>query len=133
MCSLVISCFSPSILSANIILTAINAHINELFVIHTRVGVVGNQDVGDGNNGQSSGYHSSAEDGSTLQQQLSAVEVENQLLRNEVASLNQEMQSVVRRTQSSNEGSFELCSFTVLMGLSLVFCFRAGTGYAVVL
>jgi len=71
--------------------------------------VVGNQDVGDGSNGQSSGYHSSAEDGSALQQQLSAVEVENQLLRNEVASLNQEMQSVVRRTQSSNEGLFELC------------------------
>jgi len=58
----------------------------------------------DGSNGQSSGYHSSAEDGSTLQQQLSAVEVENQLLRNEVASLNQEMQSVIRRIQSSNEG-----------------------------
>jgi len=67
---------------------------------------VGQQDVGDGSNGQSSGYHSSAEDGSsTLQQQLSAVEVENQLLRNEVASLNQEMQSVMRRTQSANEGA----------------------------
>jgi len=65
---------------------------------------VGQHDVGDGSNGQSSGYHSSAEDGSSLQQQLSAVEVENQLLRNEVASLNQEMQSVMRRTQSSNEG-----------------------------
>ena len=64
----------------------------------------GQQDVGDGSNGQSSGYHSSAEDGSSLQQQLSAVEVENQLLRNEVASLNQEMQSVIRRMQSSNEG-----------------------------
>jgi len=65
---------------------------------------VGQHDVGDGSNGQSSGYHSSAEDGSTLQQQLSAVEIENQLLRNEVASLNQEMQSVIRRIQSSNEG-----------------------------
>jgi len=60
--------------------------------------------VADGSNGQSSGYHSSAEDG-TLQQQLSAVEVENQLLRNEVASLNQEMQSVMQRTQSANEGA----------------------------
>jgi len=65
---------------------------------------VGNHDAVDGSNGQSSGYHSSAEDGSTLQQQLSAVEVENQLLRNEVASLNQEMQSVIQRIQSSNEG-----------------------------
>jgi len=64
----------------------------------------GQQDVVDGSNGQSSGYHSSAEDGSTLQQRLSAVEVENQLLRNEVASLNQEMQSVIRRMQASNEG-----------------------------
>jgi len=64
----------------------------------------GQQDMGEGSNGQSSGYHSSAEDGSTLQRQLSTVEVENQLLRNEVASLNQEMQSVIRRMQSSNEG-----------------------------
>jgi len=71
---------------------------------------VGQHDVADGSNGQSSGYHSSAEDGTTLQQQLSAVEVENQLLRNEVTSLNQEMQSVIRRMQSSNDGLFSnLC------------------------
>jgi len=68
----------------------------------------GQQDVMDGSNGQSSGYHSSAEDGTALQQQLSAVEVENQLLRNEVASLNQEMQSMIRRIQSSNEGTYLL-------------------------
>ena len=70
--------------------------------------------MGDGSNGQSSGYHSSAEDGTTLQQQLSAVEVENQLLRNEVASLNQEMQSVIRRIQSSNEGVNCLIALTVI-------------------
>jgi len=73
----------------------------------------GQQDVVDGSNGQSSGYHSSAEDGSMLQQQLSSVEVENQLLRNEVASLNQEMQSVIRRIQSSNEGASIACFSTV--------------------
>ena len=60
--------------------------------------------MGDGSNGQSSGYHSSTEDGTSLQQQMSALEVENELLRNEVASLNQEMQSVIRRVQTSNEG-----------------------------
>ena len=83
--------------------------------------ITAQQDVADGSNGLSSGYHSSTEDGSSLQQQLSAVEVENQLLRNEVSSLNQEMQSVIRRMQSANEGAHWVVwsSLSVTMTLQL--------------
>jgi uncharacterized protein YlxW (UPF0749 family) len=59
-------------------------------------------------NGTSSGYHSSAEDVNSsnglMQQHLSSLEHENQLLKNEVASLSQEMQSVIRRVQATQEG-----------------------------
>ena len=58
------------------------------------------------NNDSSSGYHSNHEDsGATMQQQqLSSLELENQLLKNEVASLNQEMSSIIQRAKSAQDG-----------------------------
>ena len=51
----------------------------------------------------SSDYHSNPDDNGT-QQQLSSLELENRLLKNEVASLNQEMQSIIQRAKSSQDG-----------------------------
>ena len=45
-------------------------------------------------------------DGPT-QQQLSSLELENRLLKNEVASLNQEMSSLINRAKDSQDG--KLC------------------------
>lgn len=56
-----------------------------------------------GNTDSSSGYHSN-HDENTHQQHLSSLELENRLLKNEVASLNQEMSSVIQRAKSSQEG-----------------------------
>lgn len=63
------------------------------------------------NNDSSSGYHSNQEDsGATMQQQqLSSLELENQLLKNEVASLNQEMSSIMQRARDAQEGIHVLC------------------------
>ena len=60
------------------------------------------------NNDSSSGYHSNQEDGgaSVQQQQLSSLELENQLLKNEVVSLNQEMSSIIQRAKDSQDGTF---------------------------
>jgi hypothetical protein len=58
-------------------------------------------------NDSSSGYHSNQEDGGA-QQQLSALELENRLLKNEVASLNQEMTTVIQRTKSATEGKYQV-------------------------
>ena len=55
-------------------------------------------------NESSSGYHSNQEDGSN-QQQISALELEHRLLKNEVASLSQEMTTVIQRTKTSQEGT----------------------------
>ena len=57
-------------------------------------------------NDSSSGYHSNQEDGGVQQQQLSALELENGLLKNEVASLNQEMTTVIQRTKTAAEGKY---------------------------
>lgn len=68
----------------------------------------GAQDIG--NNGSSSGYHSNAEevtgnsDDPNVQRQVVLLERENQLLKNEVTSLNQEMQAVIQRVQHTQEG-----------------------------
>ena len=51
----------------------------------------------------SSGYHSNQEDNAS-QQQLSSLELENNLLKNEVASLNQEMNSVIHRAKTAQDG-----------------------------
>jgi len=55
-------------------------------------------------NESSSGYHSNQEDGGTQQQHVSSLELENRLLKNEVASLNQEMTTVIQRTKTATEG-----------------------------
>ena len=53
----------------------------------------------------SSGYHSNPDEvNDTQQQQLSSLELENRLLKNEVASLNQEMASVIQRAKSAQDG-----------------------------
>ena len=59
-----------------------------------------------GNHDSSSGYHSSGEETANQQQHLSSLDLENKLLRQEVESLNQEMQSVIYRAQSANEGEY---------------------------
>lgn len=71
--------------------------------------MTGFQDAG--NNGASSGYHSSGEDAGSsavMLQHLTSMEHENQLLKNEIASLNQEMQSVIHRVQSTQEGTDQI-------------------------
>ncbi|KAK2188634.1 hypothetical protein NP493_126g02011 [Ridgeia piscesae] len=62
------------------------------------------------NNDLSSGYHSNHEDsGATMQQQqLSSLELENQLLKNEVASLNQEMSSIIQRAKSAQDAMLKM-------------------------
>ncbi|KAI0219039.1 Golgin subfamily A member 5 [Lamellibrachia satsuma] len=62
------------------------------------------------NNDSSSGYHSNQEDsGATMQQQqLSSLELENQLLKNEVASLNQEMSSIMQRARDAQEAMLKM-------------------------
>ena len=57
-----------------------------------------------GNADSSSGYHSNSEDNNQQQQQLSSLELENKLLKNEVASLNQEMTSVIKRAKDAHQG-----------------------------
>ena len=52
----------------------------------------------------SSGYHSNPDDSSGTQQQLSSLELENRLLKNEVASLNQEMTSIIQRAKTAQDG-----------------------------
>ncbi|CAH1792461.1 unnamed protein product [Owenia fusiformis] len=54
-------------------------------------------------NDSSSDYHSSQEEGLQAQQQLSSLELENKLLKSEVASLNQEMSSVIDRVKMTNK------------------------------
>lgn len=56
-----------------------------------------------GNTGSSSGYHSNSEDNNQQQQQLSSLELENKLLKNEVSSLNQEMTSVIKRAKDAHQ------------------------------
>lgn len=56
-----------------------------------------------GHNDASSGYLSSVEDVSSSS---SVLQHENQLLKNEIASLNQEMQSVIHRVQATQEGYY---------------------------
>lgn len=43
------------------------------------------------------------------QSQLSALELENRLLKNEVQSLNGEMNSVIRRAKDAQDGRLQLC------------------------
>ena len=52
----------------------------------------------------SSGYQSNPDDSNGTQQQLSSLELENRLLKNEVASLNQEMTSVIQRAKTAQDG-----------------------------
>ena len=54
----------------------------------------------------SSGYHSNPEENNGTQQQLSSLELENRLLKNEVASLNQEMTSIIHRAKSAQDGKY---------------------------
>lgn len=70
----------------------------------------------------SSGYHSSGEQDSTHQQHLSSLELENKLLRQEVDSLNQEMQSVIHRAQAANEGIHILLMYNGCGRKSLLAC-----------
>jgi hypothetical protein len=51
-----------------------------------------------------SGHQSRGDEGHIQQQQLSSLELENKLLRSEVASLNQEMASVIQRAKDAQEG-----------------------------
>ena len=48
------------------------------------------------------------EDTSPQPQNESSLELENQLLKNEISSLNQEMTSVIRRAKESQDGEFGL-------------------------
>ena len=68
----------------------------------------------------SSAYQESGFEGSHhLHDNSSSVQMENQLLKNEIVSLNREMQTIIRRIQSTQDG--ELCS-TLSVFLSLGFC-----------
>ena len=62
-----------------------------------------------------SGHHSNQGDGG-VQQHLSSLELENQLLKNEVASLNQEMTSIIQRAKDSQKGdNTNYCTFYCLL------------------
>ena len=56
------------------------------------------------NHDSSSGYHSNQEDSQPPSSQVSALELENKLLKNEVASLNDEMRSVIQRAKDAQTG-----------------------------
>lgn len=57
-----------------------------------------------------SSVHSNQEIESTgdSQQKLSSLELENKLLKNEIASLNQEMSSVIQRSKTAKQGTFHI-------------------------
>ncbi len=62
----------------------------------------------------SSGYHSNPDETNDTQQHLSSLELENRLLKNEVASLNQEMSSVIQRVKLAQDGEFCFCSLSLV-------------------
>ena len=53
-------------------------------------------------NGSSSGYHSTHDSDEGV---VSSLELENRLLKNEIASLNQEMSTVIQRSRTAQEGN----------------------------
>ena len=57
---------------------------------------------------QSSNNRSSPDDNAAQSQQVSALELENSLLKQEVVSLNQEMNSVIKRAKSAQEGNISI-------------------------
>ena len=56
-------------------------------------------------NGSSSGYHSNHESDEGF---VNSLELENRLLKNEIASLNEEMSTVIQRSRAAQEGTFQI-------------------------
>ena len=54
----------------------------------------------------SSGYHSNTETSSNAGESSSDIEIENQMLKKEIASLNHEIQAVILRSKEAQEGHF---------------------------